>query len=298
MQGAKKYPDFLIVGAPKSGTTAFNHFLDQHPSIFMAKKELHYFGSDLKIKQEPLPETTYLSYFKTAHSNQLKGEASVWYLYSKKAAEEIKAFNPRAKIIILIRNPTEMIPSLHNQYLYNGDETEKDVEQAFENDLNRTTPYSSLSFENRPPYLQSVLYFQQVERYIKVFGERQVLIILHDEFKTNYKLAYRKVLNFLGMNHDFIPDFENINTRKNIQNISLHQLSKNPSNQLKCLVRFVIPFKYVRHQIMKKIDTINIQTQIPSTITFALKEKIIELTQADIHNLSTLIKKDLSAWLR
>ena len=54
----------------------------------------------------------------------------------------------------------------------------------------------------------------------------------------------------------------------------------------------------VRHQIMKKIDTINIQTQKPSTIPPALKEKIIELTQSDIQNLATLIKKDLSAWLR
>jgi len=298
MQEKKKYPDFLMVGAPKSGTTAFNHFLNQHPSIFMAKKELHYFGSDLKIKQDSIPENSYLAYFKNAHSNQLKGEASVWYLYSKKAAEEIKTFNPRAKIIILLRNPTEMIPSLHSQYLYDGDETEKDVEQAFENDLNRTAPYSSLSFENRPPYLESVLYHQQVERYIKVFGEKQVLIILHDEFKNNYKLVYRKVLNFLGMNHDFIPDFEKINTRKNVQNINLHQLSKNPSNQLKCLVRFVIPFKYVRHQIMKKIDTINIQPQKPSTISPALKEKIIALTRSDIQNLATLIKKDLSAWIR
>ena len=70
-----------------------NDYLNQHPDIFMATKELHFFGTDLKIKHK-IPEAEYLEHFSSA-SGKIIGEASVWYLFSKTAAEEIKNFLPR-----------------------------------------------------------------------------------------------------------------------------------------------------------------------------------------------------------
>ena len=90
-----KKPDFFIVGAPKSGTTALNNYLSQHPNVFMAQKELHRFGSDLKMKIIP-SEEEYLQSFQGSREGQLIGEASVWYLFSKSAAAEIKSFSPAA----------------------------------------------------------------------------------------------------------------------------------------------------------------------------------------------------------
>ena len=48
-QGNNNTPDFFIIGAPKCGTTAMAEYMSQHPDIFMAKKEMHYFGSDLQF---------------------------------------------------------------------------------------------------------------------------------------------------------------------------------------------------------------------------------------------------------
>ena len=66
-----------------------NDYLNQHPAIFMAVKELHYFGSDLKTKVK-ISEPEYLQYFQNAGNKKIIGEASVWYLFSETAAEEIR----------------------------------------------------------------------------------------------------------------------------------------------------------------------------------------------------------------
>lgn len=302
MNDTTNIPDFFIVGAPKSGTTALNDFLQQHPDIYMAKKELHYFGSDLGVVQKKLTLSDYLSFFDKASKNQIKGEASVWYLYSQKAANEIKVFNPKAKIIILLRKPTEMIPSLHSQFIFNGDETEKKLEIAFEDDLERyktNTANPTLSFKNRPTLIGSAMYYQQVRQYLNIFEEDKVHIILYDELKNNFSETYKQLLTFLDISNDFIPQQAKINSRKRVKNMKLHQINNNPlkRKKLKWIAHIAIPSKNIRHRLMEKIDRINIKEIQTDEISPLLKEKIIALTKTDIEKLSDLIGKDLSNWL-
>ena len=101
----KKLPDFFIVGAPKCGTSALGEYLRKHPDVFMARKEMHHFGADLHFGSQIFrrKEGAYLAEFDAWNGQLLAGEASVWYLYSTQAAAEIKAFNPKARIIIMLR---------------------------------------------------------------------------------------------------------------------------------------------------------------------------------------------------
>src|SRR5436190_21521408 len=110
-----KTPNFFIVGAPKCGTTAMYEFLKQHPQIFMTRKEVDFFGSDLYMKERIRDESAYLQLFAAATDEFRVGEGSVWYLYSKRAAAEIKRFVSDARIIIQLRDPTDMIYSLHSE---------------------------------------------------------------------------------------------------------------------------------------------------------------------------------------
>jgi hypothetical protein len=76
-------PDVFIVGAPKCGTTAMNHYLGQHPEIFMSKhKEPHFFGSDLVSRNSDFvrDKKEYLALFADVQSERRVGEASIWYL--------------------------------------------------------------------------------------------------------------------------------------------------------------------------------------------------------------------------
>src|ERR1043166_4244119 len=123
-------PDFFIVGAPKSGTTAMHTYLAQHPEVFLARKEVHFFGSDLDLQNDIRDLSTYLELFAAATNELRVGESSVWYLYSRDAAKEIKQFSAASRIIIQLRNPVDMIYSLHSQLLYSGAEDIADFESA------------------------------------------------------------------------------------------------------------------------------------------------------------------------
>jgi len=131
-------PDFFIVGAPKCGTTAMYIYLKEHPEIFMPEeKELHYFGSDLKSHWFQRDLNKYLSHFSACNGKKRVGEASVWYLYSKKAATEIKDFSPSSRIIIMLRNPIDMMYSNYYQFLYNGNENLPSFNEAIEAEEDR-----------------------------------------------------------------------------------------------------------------------------------------------------------------
>ncbi len=93
-------PDVFIVGGPRSGTTAMRTYLGEHPEIFMARDvEPHFFGTDLNSPRFFRHEQDYLSLFREADDGKRVGEKSPWYLISKRAAAEIKAYQASARIM-------------------------------------------------------------------------------------------------------------------------------------------------------------------------------------------------------
>ena len=96
-----KKPNFFVVGAPKCGTTSMCNYLGEHKEIFIPeRKELYYFCTDFRThKYRVANEQEYLSYFTKAGNLKCIGEGSVWYLYSKEAAQNIKIFKDREEAI-------------------------------------------------------------------------------------------------------------------------------------------------------------------------------------------------------
>mgnify|MGYP000609629627 CR=1 FL=1 len=128
-----KKPNFFIVGAPKCGTTSLNYYLQQHPDIFMSNyNEPHYFGKDLnKLNNVHITNINkYMNLFSTVKDEIIIGEKSPYYLFSSLAPLEINKFNPNAKIVIMLRQPTAMIHSMHSQYYYSGNENERSFSKA------------------------------------------------------------------------------------------------------------------------------------------------------------------------
>src|SRR5262245_23105956 len=116
-------PNFFIAGAPRCGTTSLWAYLRQHPDIFMCAKEPHAFGRDLDSNgtgrfEEFRELDRYLRLFEKAGAAKRVGDASPFYLYSRSAPAEIKSFDPEAKIIIVLRNPVDMVYSVYQKQLY------------------------------------------------------------------------------------------------------------------------------------------------------------------------------------
>lgn len=298
-----KKPDFFIVGAPKSATTSLFSYLKQHPDVFLPKKELYYFCYDLTFLAPPLPEDIYLSYYKEANTQKAVGDASVYYLASQHAAASIKKFNPDAKIIIMLREPVNMVYSLHSQLLANGDEELENFEEALAAEEQRIKN-GKVNYYHQGPleavfYTHIAKYYDQVKRYLDVFGANKVHIILFDDFKRNPEAEYRKVLSFLGL-RDIMPEsFDTVNANKVNRSKALLRFTINPPKFVKVIGRVVLPHHSRRREkVVDALVKINTKYQSREPMKAETKEKLKDIYRGDVEKLQQLINRDLNHWLK
>jgi hypothetical protein len=301
-------PDFFIVGAPKSATTALWAYLRMHPQIFMPdQKELHYFGSDLgfgppgknfeDIPRSKQDEKKYLGYFKNASEGQIVGEASVWYLYSSVAAEEIRRFNQNAKIIIMLRNPIEMVYSMHSQFLWERNEDVQDFATALAKEANRRNGIGlpkCVHFAKGLQYSDIAKFTEQVSRYFETFPEEQVHVIIFDDFKKDPDRAYINVLKFLGVSLDSCAKYERVNENKNLRSTALQEMLMSPKGGVRKLGR-IIPQKY-RSDIFKWLMENNTTYGPRRSLPEGARQALLNIYVKDIESLERLLKADLGAW--
>ncbi len=258
----------------------------------MAQKELHYFGSDLKVKKR-ISESEYLGYFKNSGTKKIAGEASVWYLFSESAAREIKAFCPQAKIIIMLRDPVEMLHSLHSQHLIDANEDARDFRKAVELDAERKSGRSkadSLEFYELPSYKETVSYAGQVERYLTSFGKENVHIILYDDLKSNVNKVVGETITFLRLQPDPDTLYKVVNARKKITFLKLHRLTKHPPANLKKLIRTILPVKRLRHLIMTILFQFNTREKQNQVRDKSFDRELREFLADDIKKTGTTNK--------
>lgn len=213
-------PNLFIVGAPKSGTTFLYHYLKQHPDIYFPNfKEPHFFGSDLIRRNGAynLSLEEYQDLFKT--DKKIIGEASTFYIFSKNAPVEIYNFNPKAKIIIMLRDLVDLVHSVHSQFVFSGDEVIEDFTQALELENSRLSGDkipNQTTVVNKLFYTSNILSLpKNIQSFIDYFGRENIKFIDLDDIKKNPKKVYSETLEFLNINQNLnISDFKIINKNK------------------------------------------------------------------------------------
>ena len=234
MKSFEKRPDFFIVGAPKCGTTALWHYLQQHPDIFMARKETHFFGSDLDFGRQFFRRDadSYQAEFKNWNNQTRIGESSVWYLFSHKAADEIKSFSPDARIIIMVREPVSMLYSLFYQFRNDKNEHLATFEEALaaENDRREGRRITRLSyFPQGLVYRSTARFTEQIRRYFNAFGRERVHVVIYDDFAADTLASYRDTLKFLEVASNSINiSFEPVNTNMSVKSSVLQSVLNDP----------------------------------------------------------------------
>ena len=294
-------PDFFIVGAPKAGTTALNDYLQGHPQIFIPdRKELHYFGSDLTLKKRARRDLDwYLAHFARHAGEKRIGEASVYYLCSTRAAAEIKAFCPAARIIIMLRNPVDMIYSLHSQLLYSGNESIADLHAALaaepQRRAGRSIPRTTRVVESLF-YRQMARYGNHVQRYLDQFSSERIHIIVFDDFKSDTAGVFRNVLRFLDVDDSFAPDLAVVNPNKVLRSARLHRFLLSPPRLGKGLARALVP-RALRQAAGDRLRQWNTVYRPRPALAPELRRQLQHEFAAEIERLGKLIGRDLSAWL-
>jgi hypothetical protein len=300
-------PDLFIVGAPKCGTTAMSYYLGLHPDIYMARKEMHCFGSDLRFARQFYRRNlaAYLAEFQPDRGPRLAGDASVWYLHSKRAAEEIKAFNPEARIIIMLREPAEMLYSLYYQFRFDGNENLPTFEEALDAETERRAGRNIPRRAYLPEgllYRETARYTEQVKRYLDVFGPDQVHIMIYDDFAANVAAEYQRALVFLGVGTTRIrAEFKEVNTNKYVRNEALQSALGDP--WLRSAVLSVRPWlPRPVFGALQKIDTrlrkMNTRHAVRPPIAPWLRRQLKEEFAGEVESLSALLGRDLTHWNR
>jgi hypothetical protein len=300
-----RYPDFFIVGAPRSGTTAMYEYLAAHPQIYASPlKEPQFFARDLDSGSylESLSfmrdRETYLALFAGARPDQLAFEGSTWYLYSKVAAAGIHDVRPDARVIAMLRNPVHMLHSLHGRRFYAGSEDIPRFEDALAaEDDRRAGRRIPVRARNVKALLYSEVgrYSEQLERYFELFGRDNVHVIVFEDFVRDVAEAYRGVLEFLGVDASFAPDFRIVNAGAQRRSRRLQQMLLSP--RVIRAVRAVAPAR-VRPKIGPLWDRINSRPErrepLDPAVAAALRERLLP----DIVRTGELLGRDLTALWR
>jgi len=295
-------PNFFIVGAPKSGTTAMHSYLVRHPQIFMsAHKEPHYFGTDLdRTERTPMSEAQYLSLFEEAGDRPVVGEASVFYLYSRRAAAEIAAFAPQARILMMLRCPVDMIYSYHAQRLYGGREDIADFEEALEAEAERK---QGRRLPRRVGLRQGLFYrdvgryAEQVERFLREFPREQVHVILYEQFRDDPAQSFRELLQFLDVDTGFRPDFQVVNPNTVPRSRWFRDFTTRPPRLLNSLARALLPSVAIRRRVGLSLRLLNTRVQRRPPLPGSVRQRLQEEFRDDIRRLEDLLVRDLSVWL-
>ena len=286
-------PNFFIIGAPKCGTTSLSVYLSKHPEVVMAHpKEPHYFSTDIENGRIP-DQSVYLACFAQDKTPIAVGEASTLYLYSKDAIQNILEFNPNAKFIVMLRKPIDIVLSFHQVALNYFGETETNLDTAWDLQIVRQ---NGKQIPKGCPDAQLLMYGEiaklgvQVKRLTDQVKQDQIKFIYFDEFVNKTDKVYCSVLEFLKVNKNHTPSFENHNPTRPIK---FNKLTKivNQAVGLKKTVGIKKQFG-----VAKNIHTVNVKEGSPKQMNRALKTIMNVYFEKDIQLLSDLMNKNLSDW--
>ncbi len=303
-----KLPDFLIVGAPRSGTTTLYALLSRHPRIFMpfekeptffpqwGRKSLYRYqktkvGADHIIRDL----NDYIHLFLEAEKNQTIGEASTWYLYLHKdsIANIVKIYGSRArdiKIIALLRNPTERAWSHYCQKKLDGEEP-LEFHDVIRPDTIRIRHKEQMvpSYD----YIGMGMYSNQVKAYKESFPQTKILFF--EDFIQDPKITMSELSEFLAIENTWkngsIKTYNASGIPKNKVAEFVDKLVFKP-NKFKDRFKFILPAQ-VRKEIKLRIPDRLFHKE---ALTERLRLELMDLYETDIQQLEKILDRDLSRW--
>lgn len=206
-------PNFLIIGSPKSGTTALAQFLGDHPDIFISEpKEPHFFdahyveGMDTYVRE----------HFKGRRHEALAGEATPSYLLIPFAAQRIRLHLPSARLIAILRHPVDRAYSSwwmfhargmepltfeeaireNERRLANGSFSwDGDAEALWRSHVNALRNGSRIRLRT---YLDTGYYAIHLKRYYDLFPAEQVKVVFSEDLQLHPGRVVRELFSFLG----------------------------------------------------------------------------------------------------
>lgn len=206
-------PDFLILGAMRSGTTSFYDYVCQHPRVPPAfKKEIRFFdrhlaeGLDWYRAHFPLARHL-LGRERQMGGRALTGEATPYYLFHPDVPRRVQEHLPQARFLVLLRNPVDRAYSHHAHQLARGRETlpfgeacaREEERLRGETERLAADPHYRSERHRRQSYLSRGRYAEQLERWFARFPRERFLILQSEWFFREPQAAMDLTCRFLEL---------------------------------------------------------------------------------------------------
>jgi hypothetical protein len=288
-------PNFLIIGAMKSGTTALYYYLAQHPQVYMSPvKEPNFFCSEGQASRDGSVARieTYQVLFKDVSDEKAIGEASHCYLYEPEAAVRIRQYLPDAKFVAVLRDPVDRAYSHFLHMVRNGTEPLTDFGQALGEEA--AGAYQNRGFQD---YVGRGLYYYQLKRYFDMFGREQVKVYLYEDLSKGPVGVLQDIFRFLKVDASFVPD---VSLRRNVsgspRNETVDKLLRRPS-PIKDVLKMHLPAG-LRWRLSRAFDYLKTRNLVePSVVEPEVRRRLRSIYREDILKVQELIHRDLSEWL-
>lgn len=297
-----KRPNFFVIGAPKCGTTSLYYWLSGHPKIFTSDiKEPHFFDSELKSRKVRTL-SRYKKLFEDANDNHLAvGEGSTGYLFSQEAVPRIESRYSDAKYIVMLRNPIEMAPSLHEQEIQCGVEHVRDFETAWrlspERRRGRNVHFGCEDPE-RLDYMNRCSLGSQLEWLLTTVPRSRVLILFLEDIRENSGGEYKKALDFLGVPDDNRSSFPVRNESKGVKYPTLRRFIRTLGRVRDVAKRIASIDDSFGVGIMKRVNGKDKKSNRKIDINRNLKVEMREFLKVEISKIENITGRDLSQWTK
>ena len=293
MPQTNRLPDFLIVGAAKSGTTSLWAYLKEHPEIFLPEyKEPAIF----EPKAGGIGEwSSYCKLFENTQGYKRIGEASVSYLMSPNAPKKIiEALGRNIDIIIILRNPIYMAYSLWGHMVREGYEKMSFVD-ALNDEPRRLHDPAFVEEAGRwiydLTYIERASYYKQVKRYIESFGKERIHLYFFEEFFHKGLPQYHDLLACLGVGETLPPENNVFNKAGTVRSSYLRRVLSERMVWKEPL-KLILPLK-LRERMMSFLARYNrVERSLP-LISIEAKKILINSLSNDVAKLSQLIGRDV-----
>jgi hypothetical protein len=261
-------------------------------------KEPQFWCEDLKGLQVVHTLEEYLALFAEANDDhRIVGEASAMYLYSQVAFKRIKEFAPESYIIVMVRNPVDLVYSYYHELLYSGNETARDFETAWRLQEVRKEGRQIPRKNQEPKILQYGALGKlslQIERLFSIFPRERVKIVVFDDLVRSAGDVYRDVLAFLGVPDDGRRSFPAAKQAKHHRFLPLGQALTNPSPALYRLHR--------RLKALLGVEKTGIAKKLavkgkPRPLGEESRGELNEYFREEVQRLSEIVGRDLSYWI-
>jgi hypothetical protein len=296
-------PEFIIIGAAKSGTTTLYEYLCRHPQVFMSTpKEPDFFSLDANYQQGL---EWYQDLFSSAQPDKVCGEASTTYSrlhQHPKTVERLAKVLPDVKLIYVMRHPVDRAYSFY-RYRFKGSQ-ENPQFLAERNELMTAKTFEE-GIEQHSEFLDSSYYLYQIEKYLEYYPKASFLFLLMEDLIEQPAETLSKICHFLGVD----PNIDLTQTGEVVANKGSDRPEWYVRNQLTAPLKAIpgvgsvsglLP-KSWKDQAYKMIRGLNYKQwksaqYVPPPMQPATRQMLLEKFRDPNQKLAEFLNRDLSHW--